>query len=87
MTELMPPYVRQMVTEETELSEKIESLTRFLFFKEVVGWGDLDEEDINLMKQQRDAMLVYRGALQTRMVKAMKKIIKGVDGLGTGRQE
>lgn len=57
------------------------------FSKEVVGWGDLDEEDINLMKQQRDAMLVYRGALRTRMVKAMKKIIKGVDGLGTGRQE
>lgn len=80
MSALIPGYVKRMIKEESELSEKIEGLKSFLNSPRVREIHAVPQKQINLMSQQYDAMLVYRGALVSRITIALKDVIESVEG-------
>ena len=61
----MEGFKERMVTEHSELSERIIKLSTFINGGEI--FNTLDEDGQNDMKEQLRAMIMYRTALERRM--------------------
>lgn len=69
-----PAYIERMITEKTELQEKIIKLITFLGTDEFLK---LDGHNQNLLRQQRDSMLQYLDTLTNRiMINIIEEISK-----------
>jgi hypothetical protein len=61
----MEEFKERMVTEHSELSERIIKLSTFINGGEI--FNTLDEDEQNDMKEQLRAMIMYKTALERRM--------------------
>lgn len=63
----MQPHQERVVTEKTELDEKLAKLKEFCFGSNTKIFGSLDPQERDRLERQYDAMKLYSGILDERI--------------------